>query len=126
MPIQAHARCGTVEQTITRMRNCGNYSLKKPVSNMLLTILGIDHPQGPGRLISYDCDVLFYILLPVDRNLCPYAIFLSIGTHLHCPPPPNRAPQALLHDVLDVIRRMEDPRMTLGNKAVTKMFETCF
>lgn len=90
------------------------YFLLKPFGDLFLICLGTDHPQGQGQLNAIPCDVTFYVFLPVNRQICPYAVFVSYGVHSHCPPPPNRAPQEHLDDVLDIIRRMEDPRMTLG------------
>lgn len=61
-----------------------------------------------------NCQVSFRILIPLDLDQCPYAIFLSTGTHCHPPPPPSKAPEVIIDEILDLIKRMQNPELTLS------------
>ena len=61
-----------------------------------------------------ECKVSFRILIPLDLDECPYAIFLSTGTHSHPPPPPSKPPQIILDEILDLMKRMRNPDLTLS------------
>ncbi|EYE94136.1 uncharacterized protein EURHEDRAFT_458234, partial [Aspergillus ruber CBS 135680] len=58
--------------------------------------------------------VSFRVLIPLDLDECPYAIFLSTGTHSHPPPPPTKPPQIILDEILDLMKRMRNPDLTLS------------
>lgn len=76
--------------------------------------LGVIHPQGAGKMQKMTCNVRFRIYIPEDLEACPYAIFLSTGIHTHPPPPPNKPPQLIMDEILDLIRRMQNPDLTLS------------
>lgn len=61
-----------------------------------------------------NCQVSFRILIPLDLDKCPYVIFLSTGTHSHPPPPPSKSPEIILDEILDMIKRMQNPELTLS------------
>ena len=60
------------------------------------------------------CKVSFRILIPLDLDECSYAVFLSTGTHSHPPPPPSKPPQIILDEILDLMKRMRNPDLTLS------------
>ena len=76
--------------------------------------LGIDHPQGPGKLVHIDCEVIFHVFVPNDLEETPYIHFTSHGTHSHAPPPPNKPPMQILNEVLELVRRISNPELALG------------
>jgi hypothetical protein len=79
-----------------------------------MDLIGIDHMQGQGKLVSIGCDVEFHILIPENTNTTPYVLFTSHGTHTHPVPPPNKPPQSMIADVLRIIRDLQDPELTLS------------
>jgi hypothetical protein len=72
--------------------------------------------QGAGKLTLKPCNVIFNAVIPreSERETTPYMIFLSTGTHLHPPPPPNMPPKQLVEELNSVISRMRNPHLTLG------------
>jgi hypothetical protein len=76
--------------------------------------LGVDHPQGQGRVEHLDCNVKFIHLLPDDLERNPFCIWISIGEHSHLPPPPTKTPQIILDEISDIIKRINDPNLTTG------------
>jgi hypothetical protein len=61
-----------------------------------------------------DYNVTFIVLVPTSITECPYAIFLSTGIHSHPPPPPNKPPQQIMDEILHLIKRMQNPDLTLS------------
>ncbi|KAF2463371.1 uncharacterized protein BDR25DRAFT_245849, partial [Lindgomyces ingoldianus] len=57
--------------------------------------------------------VKFDIIIPVYVNQCPYYTFTSHGVHMHPPPPPTRTPEALTQEIISLVRRVNDPSMTV-------------
>lgn len=90
-------QCGVIESNLCRRIDCG-----------------IDHPQGPGKLVHMDCEVTFHVFVPNDLEETPYIHFTSHGTHSHAPPPPNKPPMQILNEVLELVRRISNPDLTLG------------
>jgi hypothetical protein len=74
----------------------------------LSNLLGIDHPQGQGKLEKMSCQVIFNIFRPVDLQSTPFIIWVSTGRHTHPPPPPSRSPRQYLNEILKVIQQMRD------------------
>jgi len=70
--------------------------------------------QGQGKLITILCEVVFHILIPEDTARTPYVLFTSHGVHKHPIPPPNKPPQSIIADVLQIIRGTQDPELTLS------------
>ncbi len=60
------------------------------------------------------CEVKFTIMIPEDLNDCSYILFCSHGTHTHPPPPPSKAPQAIMMEIVDIIQQMKDADLTVG------------
>jgi hypothetical protein len=60
------------------------------------------------------CEVVFHIMVPILLEACPYMLFTSHGIHSHPPPPPNNAPQAIMNGVMQLVKEMRDPSLTLG------------
>lgn len=82
---------------------------------MLLTrSQDVDHPQGKGKLIRVLCEVEFHILIPINLEDHPYYLFTSVGVHNHAPPPPSKVPEVLSQEIVDLIRRSQDPNITAG------------
>jgi hypothetical protein len=81
---------------------------------VLTGFIGIDHIQGQGKMMGIPCDVEFHIMIPEDSDANPYILFTSHGTHEHPIPPPNKPPQHIIEDVLQLIRRMQNPELTLS------------
>ena len=78
----------------------------------ILNVLGVDHYQGQGKLVKADCGVKFIRIVPVDRALYPYIIWVSVGTHTHPPPAINKTPKDIRQGLLDIIQRINDPCLT--------------
>lgn len=76
--------------------------------------LGIDHPQNSGEIEHMPCEVVFHIMIPDDLESCPYVLFTSHGVHTHPPPPPNKPPKSIMEDIVELVRRIHNPDMTLG------------
>jgi hypothetical protein len=107
--------CGVVLPTKTQLRNCGTVFSSYHVQNTLLTrCKDVDHPQGHGKLSRAYCNVEFSILIPVDLVKNPFYLFTSHRTHHHPPPPPNKLPEVLTQEIVDLIRRTNDPNITVG------------
>jgi len=53
-------------------------------------------------------------MIPEDLNDCSYILFCSHGTHTHPPPPPSKAPQAIMMEIVDIIQQMKDADLTVG------------
>lgn len=51
-------------------------------------------------------------MIPIDPIKCPYALFTSHGIHTHPPPPPSKAPKAILLEIAELIKRMRNPDLT--------------
>jgi hypothetical protein len=81
---------------------------------MLICSKEVSHPQGEGKLQQVVCNVQFNILIPLDLDQNPFFIFHSIGTHSHAPPPPTKTPETLAGEIVDLIRRSNDPSLTVG------------
>ena len=60
------------------------------------------------------CEVKFTIMIPSNLEDCPYVLFCSHGIHTHPPPPPSKAPESIMMEVVDIIRRTKDADLTLG------------
>jgi hypothetical protein len=73
-----------------------------------------------GSLIILGCKVSFDVLIPVDLQECPFILFLSRGTHTHPPPPPNKLPQEILGEILDMIKRRQSPDLSTGMSTVSR------
>jgi hypothetical protein len=80
----------------------------------LLNFLGVDHPQGQGKLEAASCDVNFIFIEPQDLEKTPYILFTSIGEHTHTPPPPSKTPSEYIHEMAELICRINDPGLTTG------------
>ena len=65
--------------------------------------LGIDHPQGPGKLIHQDCEVVFYVFVPDDLEETPYIHFTLHGVHGHALSPLNKPPLEILNEVIELV-----------------------
>ncbi|KAJ5111672.1 hypothetical protein NUU61_001571 [Penicillium alfredii] len=76
----------------------------------------VPHPQAQGNFEVLPCKVQFCTYIPLDLVRTPYIIWYSRGEeHTHPPPPPDKAPQTILDDVLALIKRMQAPEMTLSS-----------
>ncbi|KAF1970941.1 hypothetical protein BU23DRAFT_570211 [Bimuria novae-zelandiae CBS 107.79] len=89
--------CGVVLSTRTKLKDCD-----------------VDHPQGKGKLVRVLCGVTFNIIIPFDLQECPYYLFTSHGIHSHPPPPPTKTPEALTQEIVALIRRANDPSLTVA------------
>ncbi|KAJ5316796.1 hypothetical protein N7508_001304 [Penicillium antarcticum] len=87
---------------------CGNIEANKGRAQFCLT----NHLQGRGKLQIIGCKVQYHWLVPVNLTTTPFYAFLSIGIHSHPPPPPAKPPQAILLDLIKVIRSMEIRNLT--------------
>ena len=85
-----------------------------PLLILFLILLGIDHPQGPGKLNHKECQVRLSFYKPEDLEECPYIIFTSHGVHTHPPPVPSRPAPVIVDGLIQVIRRINDPSLTTG------------
>jgi hypothetical protein len=86
------------------------------VEHMLSPCTGHDHPQGQGRVVSYnDCTAKFDIYFPFNMIRYPYALLVARGRHSHHPPYPTRLPIQIANDVILAIRQndvlAQTPRM---------------
>ncbi|OQD70543.1 hypothetical protein PENANT_c255G11182 [Penicillium antarcticum] len=89
---------------------CGNIEPNSSRAQFCLT----NHLRGRGKLNSTDCTVQYHWLVPVDLTTTPFYAFLSRGIHSHPPPPPARPPQAILLDLVTLVRSMNTRSLTLG------------
>jgi hypothetical protein len=80
---------------------------------MLTRWKDVSHPVGPGRLVHVGCTVQFHIIIPVDLQRLPYFLFTSIGVHTHPPSPPVTPPAQIANEILGLIKRMQDPGLTV-------------
>jgi hypothetical protein len=81
---------------------------------MLLTkSVDVDHPQGKGQLVQHKCKVVFNIIIPLDLEKTPYFLFCSHGVHEHPPPPPTRTSESIEAELVEVVRRIRDPNLTV-------------
>ncbi|KAE8376985.1 hypothetical protein BDV26DRAFT_222318 [Aspergillus bertholletiae] len=89
--------CGAIEHTAQTSRFCH-----------------FNHTQGVGRLTVTKCSVKYHWMIPVDLQTCPFYIFTSFGIHTHPPPPPSKAPVAIMEGIFKVIQEMREPSLTLS------------
>jgi hypothetical protein len=82
------------------------------------SIIGVDHEQGQGQMKVIPCDVQFNQFIPIDLGSTPYIIWVSHGKHSHPPPPPTKTPEQYLNEILGIIRRINDPSLTLSMKCI--------
>ena len=87
----------------------GNFNELRIYSKL---ILGVEHPQGKGRLITAACPVVFEIIIPKDLAITPYIALISTGSHSHIPPPPNVVSINDLSEIKQVLRTMLTPGLT--------------
>ena len=105
--------CTVLRQMNSRQANCG-IIYSKSIPNLLQIDSGVDHPQGQGHMEKHTCSVQFILFSPLDLNITPYLIWISIGEHTHPPPPPTRTPLMYAQDITNVIRRIQSPELTTG------------
>jgi hypothetical protein len=60
------------------------------------------------------CTVLFDQFIPLDLIRTPYIIWSSMGEHTHLPPPPTKTPAQYLEEIMGIIRRINNPGLTLS------------
>ena len=65
--------------------------------------LGINHPQGPGKLIHQDYEVTFHVFVPDDLEETPYIHFTLYRVYSYIPPPLNKPPLEILNKVIKLI-----------------------
>jgi hypothetical protein len=67
-----------------------------------------------AELCHIECDVKYRIWYPADRQQCPYVLVTSKGTHKHPIPLPEKTPQRVRQEILDLLRslRQDLPDMT--------------
>jgi len=65
--------------------------------------LGIDHPQGLGKLIHQDYKIVFHIFVPDDLEETPYIHFILHRVHSYAPLPPNKPPLEILNKVIELV-----------------------
>ena len=63
---------------------------------------------------KHSCSVQFILFSPLDLNITPYLIWVSIGEHTHPPPPSTRTPIMYAEDITNIIRRIHSPELTTG------------
>ncbi|KAI8930747.1 hypothetical protein NX059_012355 [Plenodomus lindquistii] len=90
--------CGNIYSTRTKFPDCDT-----------------NHPQGKGKLLRVPCGVRFDIIIPLDITATPYYTFTSTGVHVHPPPPPTKTPARLTEEIISLIRRANDPGMTVAS-----------
>jgi hypothetical protein len=78
----------------------------------------VDHHQGQGKLAAWECDVQFVFFEPEDLQETPYLLWVSYGSHTHLPPPPVKTPKDIFDDVVAIVRRISDPALTTGTRAL--------
>jgi hypothetical protein len=98
----------------SRQVNCGIIYSKYILNLLLIDSLGVDHPQGQGQMERHPCKVQFILFSPLDLNITPYLIWISIGEHTHPPPPSTRTPIMYAKDITNIIRRIHSPELTTG------------
>lgn len=64
--------------------------------------------------MQYACKVTFDILIPQDLQSTPYIAFRSYGIHSHPPPPPAKISADITYDIAQLVHRMNDSDLTLG------------
>lgn len=74
----------------------------------------MSHLQGQGNLIHKSCSVVFTVLIPEAYESGQYILFTSHGEHSHPPPPPKRTPADIAEEISQVVRRLNDPDLTLS------------
>ena len=103
-----------LRQMNSRQVNCGIIYSKYILNLLLIDSLGVDHPQGQGQMERHPCKVQFILFSPLDLNITPYLIWISIGEHTHPPPPSTRTPIMYAEDITNIIRRIHSPELTTG------------
>ena len=83
--------------------------------------LGIDHPQGPEKLIHQDCKITFHIFVPNDLEKTLYIHFTLYKVHSHAPPPLNKPPLEILNEVIELVHQMHNPDLTLGKHVLNQL-----
>jgi hypothetical protein len=82
---------------------------------LLTSPIGVDHPQGAGKLVATPCNVVFYLFIPESLIITPYILLTSFGKHSHPPPPPNKPPESIIQEIVELVKYTKDPGLTTGN-----------
>jgi hypothetical protein len=107
--------CGVVLSTRTQAKKCGmEEHFSRSNATLLMYSQDVNHPQGHGKLILVGCAVRFGVIIPQDLVADPFFIFHSMGVHTHAPPPPTKASEAITDEIYHLIRRLNDPNLTVG------------
>ncbi|KAG6165712.1 hypothetical protein E4U51_004161 [Claviceps purpurea] len=71
------------------------------------------HPlSGPGQIKTLECPVIIWFIVP-PRQLRPWILINSIGTHSHPPPPPTKIDKPTLQALFNDLR---EGRVANGNQ----------
>ena len=65
-------------------------------------------------MVAATCKVVFEIIVPKDPIATPYFALISTGVHIHLPPPPNRPREEDIKEILEVLRPMLTPGLTVS------------
>jgi len=109
--------CFTVDSMSRKRQVCGKTSEPTPKrlgNTSELISIDYDHVQGPGKIITMPCSVKWALYLPFDLKRVPYFLLTSHGVHLHPPPPPRKTPEMIIKGILDVLKRINNPDITIG------------
>ena len=79
----------------------------------LITSIGVDYLTRRGDLVHRLCQVVFYILVPIDmETTTPFVIFVLTSVYTYLLPLPERLLADLAEEIFETINRAKDPTLT--------------
>ncbi|OCK83103.1 hypothetical protein K432DRAFT_441087 [Lepidopterella palustris CBS 459.81] len=93
---EAAEQCGVIESNLCKRK----YS-------------GIDHPQGPGKLVHLDWKVIFHVFIPNGLGDTLHSFYLARYTQPRATSSKN-PPEQMVDEVLELVRRVGNPDLTLA------------
>ncbi|KAI0838682.1 hypothetical protein F5Y06DRAFT_267543 [Hypoxylon sp. FL0890] len=89
--------CGTMDIMASRSPKCSVF-----------------HTDQDTKLIHLDCNVVYRWWVPHDQEKYPWLFLTVHGTHTHPPGPPKKQPESLVRRLVQVIRKVGEPQVSLG------------
>jgi len=79
----------------------------------MLSLLGFDHPQGQGRVVSQIYSARLDCYIPVNMARYPYICLITQNSYIYYPLYPTKLPIDLANNVVKVIRQVEVLSLTI-------------
>jgi len=79
----------------------------------MLSLLGFNHPQGQGRIVSQIYSAWLDCYIPINIAWYPYICLITRNSYIYYPPYPTKLPIDLANNIVKVIRQVEVLSLTI-------------